>query len=247
MGKGEVMYTKNLAELYIKLSATKDFDILQFHEFQALKSPVECAPLNFIFGNLTEHNLTHARLFFQSTPYSCITKKENLDDHNILKKNGFYPQNTIPEMERELQTYAILKHNPDITITQVTTQEEFEMWCMIINEVLGISATITKQVNYPAFTLNDSSIILYLGFYQNIPAATSMAHVGKTSIGISSVTTRKAFRRKGIGQAMTQACILTQHPETVTHATLVSTSLGYPLYEKMGFTLKRWIKIFARP
>lgn len=89
----------------------------------------------------------------------------------------------------------------------------------------GIVRTATA---FPDFTM-------LLGEVDGVAAATAMTVVTTGVAGIFNVLVRADLRGRGYGRAMTLAAIEVGRRAGCTAASLQSTALGLPLYERLGF------------
>ena len=74
----------------------------------------------------------------------------------------------------------------------------------------------------------------YVGYYKNEPCAASMLILRKDITDIHWVGTLPAYRKKGIGHAISH-WPLHDIKNKVTNAILFASEMGKPLYESMGF------------
>ena len=68
------------------------------------------------------------------------------------------------------------------------------------------------------------------------------------SVGwIGTIWVEPAWRRRGVGMALTQATIDTAESAGCRTLLLVATEAGRPLYEKIGFEVQTWYRILEAP
>jgi predicted N-acetyltransferase YhbS len=68
------------------------------------------------------------------------------------------------------------------------------------------------------------------------------------SVGwIGTIFVEPAWRRRGVGMALTQATIETAESGGCRTLLLVATEAGRPLYEKIGFEVQTWYRILEAP
>lgn len=68
------------------------------------------------------------------------------------------------------------------------------------------------------------------------------------SVGwIGTIFVEPAWRRRGVGMALTQAAIETAESAGCRTLLLVATAAGRPLYEKIGFEVQTWYRILEAP
>lgn len=84
--------------------------------------------------------------------------------------------------------------------------------------------------------INECGNIPYLALLNGEPAATSLLYCDSLdNAAIYSLGTRPAFRCQGIGGSITHACLQAAKSKNVSKVALYASTMGKPLYEKIGF------------
>lgn len=76
---------------------------------------------------------------------------------------------------------------------------------------------------------------LYVGYHEGEPAAAAELFLGGGAAGIHMVSTRRDFRRRGIGFAMTWHCAQQGVEEGMDTVVLQASEDGAPVYARLGF------------
>jgi predicted N-acetyltransferase YhbS len=76
---------------------------------------------------------------------------------------------------------------------------------------------------------------------------TGVLSVNGTVGWIGTIFVEPAWRRRGVGMALTQATIDTAESAGCRTLLLVATDAGRPLYEKIGFEVQTWYRILEAP
>lgn len=97
-----------------------------------------------------------------------------------------------------------------------------------------------KLIEYPGWRS-------YVGYADGEPAATSSLLITDGLAGVHWVGTREAFGRRGFGEAMTWHALREGKAAGCRVATLQSSDMAFPIYERMGFRLAAGYKTFVRP
>jgi GNAT superfamily N-acetyltransferase len=86
-----------------------------------------------------------------------------------------------------------------------------------------------------ALLLDKAPQWLYLGRLEGAPVATAEATVGGGVVGLYNITTTPAFRRRGIGLAMTAAPLADARAVGLSTGILQAAAAGVGVYERLGF------------
>lgn len=122
----------------------------------------------------------------------------------------------------------------DIVIKKVNSIEAFNLFQQIIEESydyeLGAGAIL------PSF-MQRSNCEMFLAYIDGQAAATSLLYKTDDIAGIYWVGVKKAYRGRGLGQAVTWASIETGKKQGCSLASLQASDMGEPMYQKMGFSI----------
>jgi GNAT superfamily N-acetyltransferase len=84
---------------------------------------------------------------------------------------------------------------------------------------------------------------VWVGYAEDVPVSTAAAWVGDGFVGIYAVATSHAARGRGYGEALTWAAV---GAEPSLPATLQASSMGDPVYRRMGFETVGTFTIWSR-
>jgi hypothetical protein len=87
----------------------------------------------------------------------------------------------------------------------------------------------------PALLAPDSAIRLYVGYLEGVPVAASDLTVGGGVVGLYSVCTLAAYRRRGFGGALTLRPLLDARDEGHRVGILQASAAGAGVYARVGF------------
>lgn len=156
----------------------------------------------------------------------------------LLEQHGLHPAGEVPGMAGEL---AVMNLTPKIienfTIQKVSNVEMQALWGRIaaIGSEFPDSAIEMAQLEA---SLSDSQYKdqhRYIGFLDGAPIATSAMILDSGVAGIYAVATIPEARRKGIGGLMTVFPLLEASQAGYRVGILQASSMGYPIYKKIGF------------
>lgn len=112
-------------------------------------------------------------------------------------------------------------------------------------EGFGMPVVLARQLLPPA-AVRAADVEFFVGYYEGRPVATSALILTPGVAGVYNVATIPAFRRRGIGAAMTWHAIRRGYALGCPVATLQSSKMGLHVYEQMGFRHAGSYHSFAR-
>ena len=121
---------------------------------------------------------------------------------------------------------------PGLEIRDVRTPEDQALYCQTDAEEYSDQtfqlAMVTMAAGMPGVTM-------HIGLIDGAPVARSMAVVHGGLVGVHNVYVPPSSRGRGYGAALTAAAIEAGRAMGATAACLQATSLGFPVYKRMGF------------
>jgi ribosomal protein S18 acetylase RimI-like enzyme len=81
----------------------------------------------------------------------------------------------------------------------------------------------------------DALLRMYLGVIDGTPVATAEATLQDETVGLYNISTAPAFRRRGIGSAMTRAPLIDARTQDASLGILQAAPEGVSIYERVGF------------
>ena len=103
----------------------------------------------------------------------------------------------------------------------------------------------SKVINHFIEHVTPGNMMLYLGYYQGQIAAVGMALDHHDTATLHWIGTLPAYRHKGLGTAVTYKALVDMQDAGCTQALLLASTVGKPLYERMGFKEYAIYKIYA--
>lgn len=126
---------------------------------------------------------------------------------------------------------------PGLDIRRVATQRA-------LDDFFAVTRTPRRYIPSLAAAL-DPDVALFVGYVEGAPVATSRVSCLGEVGDLMGVVTDDAYRRRGIGTAMTWAAIDAARQRGCTAITLSASEMGLPVYQRMGFiyacTLRTWL------
>lgn len=140
---------------------------------------------------------------------------------------------TLPAMALHPIAFPGVTEPPDgLVIRRVTDDAGLADHYAIVVEAFGLPLEIASGL-MPAAALAHEP--LYVGYVDGEPAATALTYTGDGTVGIYNVATREAWRRRGLGTAITRHAIVDAAAAGATVAILQSSPAGRGVYESLGF------------
>jgi GNAT superfamily N-acetyltransferase len=129
---------------------------------------------------------------------------------------------------------APAKGSAALEIRRATDAAGLEDHLAVMSPGFGLPIEIARGL-VPIETLGMPGIGLYVGYVDDRPVATSMGYTSGGTIGVYNVATLKDARRHGYGAAVTRHAVADGAARGATVAILQSSTMGLPVYEKIGF------------
>jgi ribosomal protein S18 acetylase RimI-like enzyme len=127
---------------------------------------------------------------------------------------------------------------PDLSIERVRDLRALERWVGAFRAGFGYPADVGRSflAVFAGLGLGARSPLThYLGLLEGEPVATASAFLGAGVVGIYSVATLPAWRRRGIGAAMTLAPLRAAQSRGYQIGVLHAEPAGLSVYRRVGF------------
>ncbi len=132
---------------------------------------------------------------------------------------------------------------PAIEFRRVQDEDTRAAFTQITSIAFEIPANICEAVYQPARSWQ-GDYHGYLGYLNGMPVSTTAIVAAEDAIGVYSVGTLPAFRRKGIGESLMRMAIADARRKTGIERTILQSSeQGFGLYRRMGY--KQVTKFFV--
>lgn len=208
-------------------------------------------PVAFIFnaavsmqppaGDETEH--IHETIeFFQSKGRESFSwwLAPGLEENgwgNQLEAHGFRLESGPPGMAVDLKIIPETVPVPEgYKIQQVEDTESMKIWLKSFLPGYGFPPDWeAPSLDFMLSTLSDPDGMSYLAFVHDQPVAVSTILYRAGVAGIFNVATRKEWRVKGLGAAVTLQPLLDARAKGYRVGTLQSSDMGYKIYQRLGF------------
>lgn len=122
-----------------------------------------------------------------------------------------------------------------LTLRRVENAEALRLYIDTMTAGFGGEPWAAPRIlSDPAF-LRVPGVTHYLGHMDGQPVATAMRLTAHRIAVVANVSTMPAFRRRGIGEAITWHAALDGREEGCLAAYLQASEMGVPVYRRMGF------------
>jgi len=232
---------QNMWEQFKALRGVPGWGVLERDGLLALKSPVSHAFFNFAWGTAEPSLIEKAKTFYGRRPFSWLLE-EGAGDTALLEA-GFALTDTLPDMVFDLDGYVFPGHGPGFTCIQPYGSHDLRTWAVTAGEAFGLDASLLEDFFLPL--VREAGCVPILALCDGVPAATAMIFGGTTATGIYTVGTREPYRRQGLGRAMVHACLRLAVQYGSQRAVLSASSMGLPVYAKMGFRIERNVREYG--
>ncbi|WP_051837111.1 GNAT family N-acetyltransferase [Streptomyces sp. NRRL WC-3742] len=125
-----------------------------------------------------------------------------------------------------------------LTVHEALAADEFALVERVVVDGFPLPARQpwVRGVALPEALLHQPGLRGWLGRIGGAPAGACLTYDDGKAIGVYWVATLPERRGRGVARAVVEAALAHAHPDRP--ATLVATSLGEPLYRKLGFTTR---------
>ncbi|MGI8793085.1 MAG: GNAT family N-acetyltransferase [Acidimicrobiales bacterium] len=106
----------------------------------------------------------------------------------------------------------------------------------VLAPAFGITAALAEHL-FSARLLDSPGTTAFVGFVDGAPVATSLVHLTGDTAGVYNVATALDRRKRGYGEAATWGALEAGRQVGATVGVLQASSMGLPIYERMGFRL----------
>jgi len=159
--------------------------------------------------------------------------------HSTLTRHGFTHNRDWLSMALDLTSFSAVVVLPSgFEIRTAESDEDLEIWAKVVLTSFGIDDNVHGAYGRHLIaqdTLNRDRHIHYLGLLDGRPVATAVLFKGTEAAGIYWVGTLPEFRGRGIATAMMNHMLSDAKESGYKVASLNSSPIGHPLYQKIGF------------
>jgi GNAT superfamily N-acetyltransferase len=180
-------------------------------------------------------------------PYS-VRIREGVDPNieAACEELGLIREESSPGMVLPEIPVVIPVSPPELEVRRVTFEEGYDDYVV----TMSVGSSMPVELGYDLISpeLSDTLFLeLYTGYVGGQAVTTSAVVVSHRVAGVYNVATLEGHRRKGYGAAMTWHAIARGQKKGAEIASLQSTEMGTPVYEKMGFIKVASYVDFAPP
>lgn len=151
----------------------------------------------------------------------------------LLETRGYQKIDPFPGMVL-LDAASTLERNvdPDVCIKKVSTAAEFADFLGALEDAYDYA----DPADEAKWALTQTPhCALFVAYVDQKPAALSMSYITGDVVGVYWVGTEKAFRKRGLGAAVTWRAVQEGVDRGCTLASLQASPAGEPVYARMGF------------
>lgn len=184
--------------------------------------------------------------FFQKTPFAWFVESTDLRTTAMLEEHGFKLKIDHPAMHIALADIKASDY-AGVTIKKVTTDGELSAWIDVVLKSFEVKLPeeYKKYITYLTDHAVKDTLYFYLAYHQDIPVAASMIIKNNTIAALHWIGTLPEYRNQGFGYAITHATLVEAQRNGCTDGVLFASTLGRPVYERIGFKEYALYKIYV--
>ena len=155
-----------------------------------------------------------------------------------LERQGLVPGVTWPGFALPIRDLVEPPVVPGLEIRRVESDADLASYVGIVAQTLSSSETFTEFLHDACRAIGfgeDAPEEHVIGLLGGVPVASASVMVAGGAAGIYNVATLEPARGRGIGAAMTAAVVRRGAARGLSLATLQASSMGRPVYERLGF------------
>ncbi len=133
-----------------------------------------------------------------------------------------------------------------ITVDLVATEPDLVAFQAIQAEVFDLAPDVAEAF-LPRRAIETPGIAFFLGRYDDVPCATAAASLSEHGVGVVGVATLAAYRRRGLGRAVTAAAVRWGAERGADMAWLYPSPMARPLYVGLGFRVLDETQVWVAP
>jgi GNAT superfamily N-acetyltransferase len=135
---------------------------------------------------------------------------------------------------------------PRVAVTEVLGGADLAAFQAIQAEVFDMTPAVTEAF-LPERAVATEGIRFFLARHDGVACATAATTLSEHGAGIVGVATLPAYRRRGLGRAVTSAAVAWGAARGAGLAWLFPSAMARPLYEGLGFTALREHAVWVAP
>ena len=215
------------------------------------RSGVEHPLLNGVLrlrGGELDDALAEAKESLQGVPWRWwVGEDSDADVADGLLARGATQIGTMPVMALRLDRVREVVGPPGLGIEEATGLDALGELVVAYAPPFGITSDLVDPVVAREADRSDApgELVRFAGRINGKIVGTSALFDRNGVAGIYVVATVEGHRRRGIGAALTEAAVRAGRERGLRVATLQATSMGKPVYERMGFEVVSEYRLFA--
>jgi GNAT superfamily N-acetyltransferase len=134
---------------------------------------------------------------------------------------------------------------PRVTVRPVRDEADLAAYQAVQAEAFDMSPEVAAAF-LPWAAVQTPGLGMFLAAYDDVPCATAGTSVSPYGAGIVGVATLAAYRRRGLGRAVTAAAVRWGERQGADLAWLYPTAMARRLYEGLGFRVLGDVQVWVR-
>lgn len=227
----------------MRLIHEPSWECLEEDNLIAFKTSGAVPFMNFVYGDVTLDRHEKIKAFYQGRPFFWLLAEDQKEQ--LLRNWGFTGPDLTFEMGLNLAGYQYASTRGAIEVREALSSEDYLEWINVASGWLNIDPVAVDQFFTP--WIKTGKYIPYLGLCEGTPAATSLVYLGNLGASLYCLGTLPAFRNRGLGTAVTHACLKAAQNKNIGQAVLYGSKMGQSMYQKIGFKLMQTIREYSSP
>lgn len=153
---------------------------------------------------------------------------------------GLEEANPTPAMRCPLEGFRPGPTPEGLRVVEATSPQARREWARAMSGWFGFPPDVAEAVALHETAIPEAALVgqrRYLGFFGDVAVAASSLVMAAGLAGVHAVATDPAYRRRGLGRAMTAHAMAAGQARGAGVAVLQSSTMGLPVYRDLGFTV----------
>ena len=186
--------------------------------------------------------------YFGAIDFAWVINGNDQQSAEILQQSGLYVVGSLPAMMYDLSNFSYKEIVGVQTIDLLDENAKHDFIHVVSTTFSRSAQDYYNLFSYlQTFLYDPSALHVYLIYQEKIPVAVGMMLVHKNVATIHSIAVLPEYRGKGYSKLIVEKAMFDAQQKGSELALLLASSMGKPVYEKLGFKEYAMYSIYELP